>query len=84
MCIDLDIAVEGVSRSDVANKLEAAVLSYIHAAQEENGRDARRLLSRRAPFGVRLAVQFGAFLHLAFGSRSGGDLRGGFEMACPG
>ena len=83
MCIDLDIAVEGDSRREVVGRLEDAIAGYVESACAEGGEQAKRLLSRRAPWRVRLGVVFGSALHVLFRTRPGHELRGNFDLACP-
>ena len=83
MCIDLDIAVEGASRREVVSRLEDAIAGYVESACAEGGEQAKRLLNRRAPWRVRLAVVFGSTVHVLFRTRPGRELRGSFDLACP-
>lgn len=83
MCIDLDIAVEGASRREVLGGLEDAIAGYVESACAEGGEQARRLLNRRAPWPVRVAVVFGSALHVLIRTRPGHELRGSFDLACP-
>ena len=82
MCIDLDIAVDGVSQSAVVKALEDSVIGYVEAAQREAPLQRDRLLHRTAPFWVRWRVMLSAFAHVLLRRRGGGDLRGAYEMAC--
>ena len=83
MCIDLDIAVEGASRREVMSRLEDAVTGHVETACAEGGEQAKRLLSRRAPWHVRLVVVSGSALHLLFRTRPGRELHGSFDLARP-
>ena len=84
MCIDLDIAVEGASRSEAVATLERAIDNYVAAAlSEPDFRQARRLLNRRAPWRVRLGVVAGATAHVVLRGRGGRDLRASFEVPRP-
>ena len=81
MCIDLDIAVEAGSRTEVARALEEAVEAYVRAALQEEPKEARRLMSRRAPWWVRMRIIWDAFLHL--GLRRQDEYRhAGFDLMC--
>ena len=84
ICVDLDIAVEAASRTDVARALEEAVASYIDAAlAEDDPKTIRRLLHRRAPYWVRWPIMWSAARHAVMRSRSDKELRASFELACP-
>jgi hypothetical protein len=61
LCIDYDIAVTARSRREAEEKLGAAVESFIEDANKEAARDRKRLLKRKSPLGLRLAVQWSAY-----------------------
>ena len=83
-CIDLDIAVQGESFDEVRQLLGEAIRTYLKDAMAESDEDRARLLSRRAPFSVRL----GYAARVAWATltnrrhRDGGDLHGSFELPC--
>ena len=81
-CLDLDLAVEGRSFSDVEQRLTDAIGSYLEAVMElpENERGA--LLGRRMPFLVRLQFAIRAFL-ASIRDRDDADYQHQFTMPCP-
>lgn len=83
ICIDLDIAVQGVSFDEVKDTLNEAVLTYVEDAIKEGPEVAKKLLNRRAPLYVRIRHSMSYFFHFLFRRRNGGnDLRAGFEIPC--
>lgn len=84
ICVDFDIAVQGQSFDDVRNRLEAAVCEYVEDALREDPVTRERLLSRKAPLGLKLNLVIGCLVHLAFGSkREVQESRAGFDLPCP-
>ena len=63
ICVDLDIAVNGRSHSEVKTLLEAAIKTYIEDAKAEGDEVAARLLSRRSPWHVRARLALGVILY---------------------
>lgn len=53
ICVDLDIAVQGKSITEVRSMLNEAIASYVEDALAEPPEVAKALLSRRAPWHVR-------------------------------
>jgi hypothetical protein len=56
LCLDFDLAVQGRSFEEVRQLMNQAVMTYVQDAANESAADRARLLSRRAPLRVRLAV----------------------------
>jgi len=83
VCIDLDIAVQGVSFDAVKAGLDRAVATYIEDARREDAPTARRLLSRRAPLSVRLRLAAGYLAHIVLARGGDRDFRAGFDLPCP-
>lgn len=83
-CLDLDIAVAGSSFDGAKHDLEKAVGLYVHAALEEAPADRERLLTRRAPIGLRIRALFHLIRNvLARGSSGRGDAGGTVLLPCP-
>jgi hypothetical protein len=84
LCLDLDIAVHAQSLHEAQMLLEEAVGTYIEDALKEDKVTQNRLLSRRAPFLVRLVWASRLFFRSIFGNRrAGGDEAAGFPISCP-
>ena len=79
-CPDLDIAVQGRSYEEVYDLLNTAIQDYVQAALQEDDATRERLLSRKAPFLVRVSYLLG-FLRAAWTSRDD-RLRHGFTVPC--
>jgi hypothetical protein len=82
MCVDLDISVQGSSFEEVKALLDQAVAGFVRDAQEEDERNAARLLRRRAPFHVRWKLAFQYLIHTLTTSPED-DCRAGFDLYCP-
>ena len=83
LCLDLDIAVQGLSLDDVQARLLSAVQSYVQDALAESEPARRRLLNRRAPFFTRLHYVLRLAMHALMRPRDGGDsLEASFEVPC--
>jgi predicted RNase H-like HicB family nuclease len=81
LCLDFDIAVQGNSLEEVLDGLKAGIGMYIEAAKEMPEADRHRLLHRRAPLLVRLAISLRLFWA---GLRGGGTGdRCDMMMPCP-
>ena len=83
ICVDLDIAVEGSSLKKVFDLLNASIATYIEDAMKEDEATARRLLSRRAPWHVRLGYKLRFTAHLLTRRRDNGTEEASFDVACP-
>ena len=57
ICVDLDIAVQGRSMKEAVTLLNKAVATYIEDALKEDAATSQRLLSRRAPWHVRVGYK---------------------------
>ena len=79
-CPDLDIAVQGRSYEEVYDLLNTAIQDYVAAALREDDATRERLLSRKAPFLVRVSYLLG-FLRAAWTSRDD-RLQHGFTVPC--
>ena len=53
ICVDLDIAVQGDSFSDVYTRLNEAIADYVYSVVAESPAQVKRLMSRAAPWRVR-------------------------------
>ncbi len=82
LCLDYDLAVQGISLPEVREKLELALQDYVSAAEAEAEPARSQLLNRRAPFFVRLAWGFRFLLAAIFGRNRGGDSTVGFPVSC--
>lgn len=80
ICVDLDLAVQGRSFYEVYATLNAAIRDYINSASNESPEQAKRLLSRTAPWHVRVRLA-GAFLWAWLRGRHNGETAG-FLVAC--
>src|SRR5215475_4149213 len=67
ICLDFDLAVQGHSLAEVRDSIEQAIIDYIEAARAEAEPARSRLLSRRAPFWVRLGWAFRFFIRTISG-----------------
>jgi predicted RNase H-like HicB family nuclease len=81
-CIDLDIAVQGATFAEVVATMSEAITTYVEDARHEEPSTARRLLSRRAPWHVRLSYTVRAILHLLAG-RNDPVAEASFDVHCP-
>lgn len=82
ICVDLDIAVQGTSFDEVQTILNEAIAGYIKDALAEDERHARALLTRRAPFHLRLKLALAYVAHTI--RRDGdGEFKAGFDVPCP-
>lgn len=82
ICVDLDIAVQGESVAEVQAALHAAISSYIEDAMKEPPEVARKLLSRRAPFWVRMRYAFDMARYGFRRHSRNGDGQAGFSVPC--
>ena len=81
LCVDYDIAVQGVSFDDVRRELIDAIQEYVSVARAEDDQTRIRLLSRRAPMHVRLAW-IARIAWSGIQSRMGGETSAAFPVAC--
>jgi len=82
ICVDLDIAVQGETFDEVYHLLRAEIADYLACAAQEAPDQARRLMTRSAPWYVRLRLKL-AFLWIWFihsGSDDGNTA--GFTVPC--
>lgn len=56
ICVDLDIAVQGISFDDVYHRLNDAVVDYVETVSDLPEEDRARLLKRRAPLSARAGI----------------------------
>jgi hypothetical protein len=82
ICIDFDIAVQGRSFDEVKSLLNGAVQTYIQDACKEEPVVRDRLLNRRAPWHVRLALTARLVFFNVFDGRNG-EAQASFPVACP-
>jgi hypothetical protein len=68
ICLELDIAVQGVSRADARDRLREAVGAYLAYVATLPAGERRRFLSRRAPLSLRLRLRIGLFWRLVRGA----------------
>jgi hypothetical protein len=84
LCLDLDLAVHAQSLREAQMLLEEAVGTFVEDAFKEDEATRIRLLSRRAPFLVRLIWACRLFLRSIVGNKKlGGDETAGFPISCP-
>jgi hypothetical protein len=86
ICLDFDIAVQGLSFEEVAKLLEISIADYVESAEREQPEIARRLLRRAVPVHIQLRYLLSFIWHtLRRRRRGGGDdrLEHNFEMPCP-
>jgi hypothetical protein len=81
-CLDLDLAVQGRSFDEVKDLLEQVVAGYLASALAESEPTRSQLLSRRAPFSVRLTWGLRFLLATLFRGRSASDATVGFPVSC--
>ena len=84
ICVDLDIAVQGTSLSEVRRELNQAIVSYVQDALAESPEIAEALLSRRSPWHVRaklaLLTKWARLRNRRNGRRGNAT---DFEIPCP-
>lgn len=83
ICVDLDIAVEARSLKEAIGLLNDAIETYIADAMKEDEATARKLLSRRAPWHVRLGYKLRFVGHLLTRRRANDTEEASFDVACP-
>ncbi|MFN7175052.1 MAG: hypothetical protein ACK4MT_10195 [Thermaurantiacus tibetensis] len=83
ICVDLDIAIEAESLPEAQATLRDAIRSYIEAAMEEEPETRKKLLSRRAPWSVRLKLWLAFQLQLLRRRASDRSLPAVFGVPCP-
>jgi hypothetical protein len=69
ICTDLDIAVHASSENEVRTLLSQAIDSYVEDAAKESAATRARLMSRRSPFHVRLALSLRAMWYSLHSTR---------------
>lgn len=57
ICVDLDLAVDGVSLDDVKRKLTGVMHTYIEDASKEDEKTRVSLLNRKAPLWLRCKLR---------------------------
>ncbi|MBV9549794.1 MAG: hypothetical protein JO256_09000 [Alphaproteobacteria bacterium] len=82
LCLDFDLAVQGISLPEVKDRLEQAITDYVAAALQEKEPARSQLLGRRAPFWVRLVWAFRFFMGTTFGKNRTSDSTVGFPVLC--
>jgi hypothetical protein len=82
MCMDFDIAVQGMTLDEVKGRLAEAICTYIEDAMKEDARTQARLLNRRAPFWLRLKLAVAMLAHVAF-RHDDGEFKASIDMPCP-
>jgi hypothetical protein len=82
ICVDLDIAVQGQTFTEVFDLLNEAISTYVEDAMNEDRETAIRLLHRRAPFSVRMSYLWGAMRAL-LSRRNGDGNEAHFGVHCP-
>jgi hypothetical protein len=66
ICLDFDIAVQGVSFGEVSQKLGEALRSYVEYVNTLPEEDQTRFLTRQVPWHVRAKFIFGVVLTMLF------------------
>lgn len=82
ICVDLDIAVTGVSFDEVRERLHQSIVTYVEDATNEDPLNAQRLLNRKAPLHVRVSYAAKAWLARRRGSHNDNDVYAGFDVPC--
>lgn len=85
ICIDLDISIVAGSLDEAQRCLGEAINMYVAAAVLEEPQVARRLLTRRAPWHVRVSWILSFALHMLVSAPAGRErtMHAGYEMPCP-
>jgi hypothetical protein len=83
ICVDFDLAVAGESFAEVQDSLSRAIEEYVALALQENAHNREILLSRRAPWYVRINYITRFFFGLLGSKRSGSETHAGFSAPCP-
>jgi hypothetical protein len=81
-CPEFDLGVQGISLIEVREKLQYAIADYVAAASAESQPARSHLLSRRAPFLVRLKWGLRFLIGIIFGRNRDHDSTVGFPVAC--
>lgn len=82
MCVDFDIAVQGVSLEEVKARLGEAIQTYIEDALAEDPKTRDQLLRRRAPFWLRWKLALAMLAHVAF-RHDDDEFKASIDMPCP-
>jgi hypothetical protein len=82
ICLDLDIAVSGRSYDEVKMLLNQSIHSYIEDARNEDAATKRALLTRRAPWHVRIHHAFRYAIATLSGRRYSEEEHAGFHVPC--
>lgn len=84
ICVDLDLAVQGVSLADVRVQLNNMIADYVASAMEEEPTVCRQLLGRRAPWHVRWGLAFRLLIYsLTESWRRRSEQQASFPVLCP-
>ena len=82
ICVDFDIAVAGRNIPEVQESLAKAIRLYVQSALEQDSETKKRLLSRKAPFYVRLSFIIRFFLS-GLRNRNSDGIDCTYRMPCP-
>ena len=63
ICVDLDVAVFGPSEEHVKHSLAEAIDLHLESVADLPGEERQAMLSRRAPWHVRLALDLSSLMH---------------------
>jgi hypothetical protein len=83
ICVDLDIAVQGTTFSEVQTLLNDAIVGYVEIALDEADEVRERLLSRRAPWHVRVSMAARFVAYTLFHRGKQRELQASFGLQCP-
>lgn len=83
ICVDLDIAVQGESFEEVRALLREAIQTYIEDACQEPPEVRDRLLSRTAPWHVRLGLAAKVVVYTLFEKSRKREVQASFGLPCP-
>ena len=83
ICVDLDIAVQGRSFSDVYESLAKAIADYVESAKLEDSDQMARLLKRAVPWQVKLRLEARFLWAWLVGRDSHDSQAAGFTIASP-
>ena len=81
-CLDFDLAVQGRSFEEVISLLKEAIQLYVQTAMHEAEPARSALLSRAAPFGIKLAWRLRIALWALFARKRAEESTFGFPLSC--
>ncbi len=82
ICVDLNVAVQGRSLTEVRGMLSRAIALYIEEAKKEDPKTRERLLCRRAPLGIRTRYELGRAANFVLSRFGRKDSQARFDIPC--